>query len=194
VKGVFIMVLKVILGVVIVTIIGLVVMQIIDPNVGGKIFGTQETEDPNTTTEEEEDGKGSFTINGNVVNPGKYLLTADGAKMEDLINAAGGVNSNADDRCFYFEATITPNETYYISTKFDVTDVCGDDEIEKVNINIDDSEALQTISGLGSVIADAIVKYRNENGLYYTIESLMNVSGIGNSKFAQIKDYVILHE
>jgi competence protein ComEA len=188
------MVLKVILGVVIVTIIGLVVMQIIDPNVGGKIFGTQETEDPNTTTEEEEDGKGSFTINGNVVNPGKYLLTADGAKMEDLINAAGGVNSNADDRCFYLEATITPNEKYYISTKFDITDVCGDDEIEKVNINIDDSEALQTISGLGSVIADAIVKYRNENGLYYTIESLMNVSGIGNSKFAQIKDYVILHE
>lgn len=114
--------------------------------------------------------------------------------MSDLINAAGGVTSNADDRCYYLEAELTANETYYISAKFDVTDVCGDDEISKVNINIDDEEALQSISGIGSVISEAIVEYRETNGIYYTIESLKNVKGVGNSTFEKIKDYVILHE
>ena len=56
------------------------------------------------------------------------------------------------------------------------------------------SEELQKISGIGSVIADAIINYRTDNGLYYTLESLMDVQGIGNSKFTQIKNYVILHE
>ena len=53
---------------------------------------------------------------------------------------------------------------------------------------------MQTISGIGSVLGNAIVEYRESNGIFYTIEGLMNVPGIGNSKFTQIKDYVILHE
>lgn len=187
--------LKIILAVVVVTIIGIVVMQFVDPNMGNNIFSTQQTDDSNTTTySDDDDEKGAFTIKGNVVNPGKYLLTYEGTTMSDLINAAGGVTSNADDRCYYLEATLTPNETYYISTKFDVTDVCGDDEIKKVNVNADDSDALQTISGIGSVIGSSIVGYRESNGMFYTIESLKNVNGIGNSVFEKIKDYVILHE
>ena len=188
--------LKIILAVVVVTIIGLVVLQFVDPNMGNSIFNTQQSDDSNTTTYDgdEDDETGAFTIKGNVVNPGKYLLTLDGTTMQDLINAAGGVTSNADDRCYYLEATLTANESYYISSKLDVTDVCGDDEIKKVNINIDDAEALQGISGIGSAISEAIVEYRETNGIYYTIETLKNVTGVGNSTFEKIKDYVILHE
>jgi competence protein ComEA helix-hairpin-helix repeat region len=183
--------LKIILGVVIATIIGLIIMQIIDPNIIGSIFNTSETTDTDDTST---DGTGSFSITGYVVNPGKYNLTIEGASMEDLINSAGGATSNADDRCYYLDATILENESYYIPTKYDVTNVCGSDEIEKVNINSDNSSKLQEISGIGSVIADAIIDYRETNGLFYTLEGLLNVSGIGNSKFTQIKDYVILHE
>lgn len=186
--------LKIILGVVIVTIIGIIVMQFVDPNLSNSLFPTQETDDPNSIDYNDDEDKGAFTIKGNVVNPGKYLLNKDGAAMSDLINAAGGVTSNADDRCYYLEAKIEVEQSYYIPTKFDITDVCGDDEIKKVNINIDDSETLQTISGIGNVLSDAIVEYRDVNGLFYTIESLKNVKGVGNSKFEQIKDYVILHE
>ena len=188
--------LKIILAVVVVTIIGLVVMQFVDPNMGNSIFNTQQSDDSNTTsyTDEDDDEKGAFTIKGNVVNPGKYLLTMEGTTMSDLINAAGGVTSNADDRCYYLEATLTANETYYISNKFDVTDVCGDDVISKVNINVDEVETLQNISGIGSALSEAIVEYRNSNGMYYTIEAIKNVKGVGNSKFEQIKDYIILHE
>lgn len=187
--------LKIVLGVVIVTIIGLIVLQFVDPNINNNFFGTQQTDDPNKINgKEDDDEKGAFSIKGNVVNPGKYLLTMNDTTMSDLINAAGGVTSNADERCYYLEAKLEVNQTYYIPTKFDITDVCGDDEIKKVNINIDNADILQTISGIGNVLSDAIVEYRDVNGLFYTIEALKNVKGVGNSKFEQIKDYVILHE
>jgi len=188
------MTLKIILGVVIATIIGLVVLQFIDPNMSNSLFGTKSNDETNTTTVDEDDTTASFTINGYVVNPGKYLLTFEGATMEDLINAAGGVTKEADERCYYLEASIEKDENYYIPTKYDVSNICGSDEITKVNVNTDNEEALQTISGIGSTIAEAIVNYRSINGNFYTLESLLNVTGIGNSKFTQIKNYVILHE
>jgi len=188
------MTLKIILGVVLATIIGLVVFQFIDPNLSSSLFGTKDSTDDNTTTIDEDEDTFSFTIDGYVVNPGKYLLKMEEPTLEDLISAAGGVTSDADKRCYYLEAAIKENETYYIPTKFDVTNVCGSDIIEKVNVNSDSSEELQQISGIGSVIADAIINYRTDNGLFYTLESLMEVQGIGNSKFTQIKNFVILHE
>lgn len=181
------------MGVIVATFIGLIALQFIDPNMSNNLFGTKETNEKNELVEE--DGEtGSFSINGSVVNPGTYKLKMDGVTMEDLITASGGTNSSADNRCFYLDSKIKNNESYYIPTRYDATDVCGNDELKKVNVNADSVDVLQTISGIGTVLADSIVKYRETNGLYYTIESLMNVSGIGNSKFSQIKDYVILHE
>ena len=64
--------------------------------------------------------------------------------------------------------------------------------IVKVNINSDDEEGLQTVKGIGSTVARAIVNYRKTNGEYKRIEDLKNVSGIGNATFEKIKDYVRL--
>ena len=181
---------KVLIAVVIVTIVGLVVMQFIDPKSSTSIFNRN---DKNTTFYDEDTG--SFTIQGYVINPGTYLLSIkDSPTMGDLINAAGGLSSNADDRCFYVTASLTEGETYYVPTKFDANDICGDVTIPKVNVNSDNEEKLQTISGIGAALATSIVDYRSSNGSFYTLEALKKVSGIGNSKFAQIKDYVILHD
>jgi len=188
------MTLKIILGVVIATIIGLVVLQFIDPNLSNSLFGTKSTDSTNTTTIDDDETTASFSVNGYVVNPGKYLLTFEGVTMENLLNAAGGVTKEADERCYYLEAGIEKNASYYIPTKYDVSNICGSDELTKVNVNTDNATILQTISGIGSTIADAIVNYRSINGNFYTLEGLLNVTGIGNSKFTQIKNYVILHE
>jgi len=64
--------------------------------------------------------------------------------------------------------------------------------IVKVNINADDAEGLQTVKGIGSTVAKAIVSYRETNGEYHRIEDLKKVSGIGNATFEKIKDYVRL--
>lgn len=61
-----------------------------------------------------------------------------------------------------------------------------------VNINTASVTELQTLSGIGLSKAEAIIKYRNTNGLFKTIEELKNVSGIGDSTFENIKNYITI--
>ncbi len=63
------------------------------------------------------------------------------------------------------------------------------DNNKLININNASKEELLTISGIGESKADAIIKYRNENK-FNSIEDIKNVSGIGESLFAKIKDYI----
>ena len=60
----------------------------------------------------------------------------------------------------------------------------------KVNINTASKELLMTLSGIGESKAEQIIKYRNEIGLFKTIEDIKNVSGIGDSAFEKIKDSI----
>lgn len=58
-----------------------------------------------------------------------------------------------------------------------------------VNINTASKEELMSVSGIGASKADAIIVYRSESK-FNTIEDIKNVSGIGESLFAKIKDYI----
>ena len=60
----------------------------------------------------------------------------------------------------------------------------------KISINSASKEELMTLNGIGESKADAIINYRNENGLFKTIEDLKNVSGVGNSVFEKIKNNI----
>lgn len=57
----------------------------------------------------------------------------------------------------------------------------------KLDINTATQQQLQMLPGIGEVLAQRIIAYREENGDFGTIEELMNVSGIGETKFAAIK-------
>ena len=47
-----------------------------------------------------------------------------------------------------------------------------------------------TVEGIGESKADSIIKYREENGNFKTIEDIKNVSGIGELLFEKIKNYI----
>ena len=49
-----------------------------------------------------------------------------------------------------------------------------------------------TLSGIGEAKADAIIAYRNQNGLFTKLEDLINVSGISENVFNKIKDAIEL--
>lgn len=63
---------------------------------------------------------------------------------------------------------------------------------EKININTAIEEELETLSGIGDSKAKAIIQYRNENGLFKSIEDLVKVSGISETIFSKIKENITI--
>lgn len=61
-----------------------------------------------------------------------------------------------------------------------------------VNINTAGVEELMELDGIGEVIAQRIIDYRNEHGKFTSIEEIKNVSGIGDTKFEKIKDRICI--
>ena len=59
-----------------------------------------------------------------------------------------------------------------------------------MNINTASKESLMTLSGIGESKAEKIIEYRNTNGNFKNIEELKNVKGIGDAIYAKIKDKI----
>lgn len=177
---------KVIILGLIATIVLLATFSILD---SGTVAGVDVV--GNTTSAAE--GTVSVTISGEVVYPGTYLVE-EGATLSDLIDAASGETSNADDRCYNLDYEIEEGMTFYIAPIYDNSDVCAVTPIDKVNINEDDKSTLMTVSSIGSVIASNIISYREDEGEFLALEEIKNVSGIGNATFEKIKDYIMLKD
>lgn len=176
---------KILIGVVVATIAVIGVFLVLDPRVGITSTGT---------TDVTETAKNTFTVSveGAVYKPGSYTME-ENATMDDLINAAGGTTSVVDERAYYSEALLVNGMSYFIASRYDTTDLCNNTELTKVNINNDDAQTLATISGFTSTIANSIVTYRTDNGLFSTIEQLQEVYGIGSATYKKVRNYVILH-
>lgn len=84
-------------------------------------------------------------------------------------------------------STIVSNET---TNEVSDNMVNEADKIQIVNINTASKEELTTISGIGESKAKSIIDYREEHGNFKDIEDIQNVSGIGATVYAKIKDYI----
>lgn len=71
-------------------------------------------------------------------------------------------------------------------------DSSSEEESSIISINTATKEELMTLTGIGEKKADDIIKYREENGEFTSIEDIKNVKGIGDSLFEKIKDYITL--
>ncbi|NLB48437.1 MAG: hypothetical protein GX813_01100 [Erysipelotrichia bacterium] len=177
---------KILIGVIVAAFVVIVGFMIIDPDL----------EQPNNLQNSLSimtSGNGyKYTIEGEVNIAGTYVLSEE-ITMADLIEAAGGATANADDLAYFPAAVLKNNSSYYISGKFDANDICSTTPIVKVNINEDNAETLMSVSGITTSIATSLVSYRTGNGLYNTLEDVMNVYGIGNATYNKIRSYIILH-
>jgi competence protein ComEA len=59
-----------------------------------------------------------------------------------------------------------------------------------VNVNTATAEELETLPGIGEVLAQRIIDHRETHGPFDAVEDLLDVSGIGESRLADIRDQV----
>lgn len=72
------------------------------------------------------------------------------------------------------------------------TNTSSSNTSSKININKATKEELMTLSGIGEAKAIAIIKYREDNNGFKDISEIMNISGIGESIYNKIKDYITI--
>ena len=60
----------------------------------------------------------------------------------------------------------------------------------RIDLNTADAAQLKTLPGIGDVLAERIIAYREEHGGFSTVEEIMNVKGIASGKFADLQDKI----
>lgn len=80
-----------------------------------------------------------------------------------------------------------------VNTAADEKDVEGKTEdADLVDINTADQAELESLPGIGTARAQAILDYRSVHGPFDSIEELLEVEGIGEKLLEKIQDYVII--
>ena len=67
-------------------------------------------------------------------------------------------------------------------------------EQPRVNLNTATAEDLEELPGIGPKLAERILVWREENGGFLSVEQLMDINGIAEGKFEEIKDFVFVEE
>ncbi len=116
---------------------------------------------------------GMINIDGAVTNPGFYPFTG-GDTLDDLVRAAGGVTASANS----------------IELALHVSAPGQEHEPQKVDINRAEIWLLEALPGIGETLAQRIVDFRQQNGLFLNSGEIVKVEGIGASTYDQIKDLI----
>ncbi len=147
-------------------------------------------------------------VDGAVVHPGVYELRSESCRVRDAVTAAGGLAADADTTRVNLAAPIADGEKVYVPHEGDETvptavsprssaastgdahDAQGAASSTRVDINRASIEELQELPGIGEVTAAAIIEERETHGPFSPPEDVMRVSGIGEKKYAKLKDRI----
>ena len=152
---------------------------------------------PSTSTNTEAPGF-LLHIAGAVKNPGLVRLRPD-ARIADAIEAAGGFADSADPDSLNLASPVSDGMKLYVPRRGETARIylpatpgkAGENDSNvKININTAGIAELIRLDGIGESTAKKIIAYREENGKFQKTEDLLQVSGIGNSKYNNIQDRI----
>ena len=90
--------------------------------------------------------------------------------------------------------TVQPIKTEYIAPSAETNIQSVSTASGKININTASSVILETLPGIGPVLASRIVEYRSENGPFSSIEELSKVEGIGSKTLLDILNLITVED
>lgn len=139
-------------------------------------------------------------ISGAVKKPGLVYLKA-GARIADAIDAAGGVTEISDMSNINLAAYVYDGMKIHIPCLGETpliilaatpgySDESNNTTNIKININTAGISELTRLDGIGESTAKKIIAYREEIGAFKDIKDILQVSGIGDAKFNNIKDQI----
>lgn len=131
-------------------------------------------------------------VSGEVAAAGLVEVGED-ARVADVIAAAGGVTAEADLSRVNLAESVMDGQQVVIPSSTDRSpqpvEQAGD---RRIRINDADAASLESLPGVGPVLAGTIVSHRSEFGPFLTVEDLLEVPGIGEQKLASLRDLVIV--
>ena len=135
-------------------------------------------------------------VTGSVASPGVYELP-EGARVVDAVEEAGGAKRGAELGALNLAAVLVDGQQIVVPRAGGVpapgatsSAVPGAPGSTLVNINAATPEELETLPGIGEVLAASIVQHREEHGPFTSVEQLLDVSGIGEVTLEEIRDLV----
>ncbi len=133
----------------------------------------------------------SFDVHvaGQVVSPG-VVTVAEGSIVADAVAAAGGLLAGANTDAINLAAPVIDGQQIVVpGTEGTTAGPTGDGP---VRLNSANAGELEELDGVGPVLAERIVAYREANGPFTVAEDLLLVPGIGEAKLAAIRDQVVV--
>ncbi len=150
-------------------------------------------------------------VTGAVVRPDVYALS-ENARLVDAVQAAGGLRPDADQAALNLAAPLRDGTRVHVPAVGTAPEpppqatgagVAGEPAVEAVrelpqtggpiDLNTASTTELESLPGIGPVLAQRIVDDREANGPYTSVDDLLRVSGIGPAILEKLRPYATVH-
>lgn len=137
-------------------------------------------------------------VSGKVREPGVHRLPA-GSRVTDALRAAGGLRSGTNTEGLNLARFLVDGEQVVVGgpTPAAVPGATGATGTgvaaapgAPVSLNTATADQLNTLPGVGPVLAQHIIDYRTQHGGFRSVDELRQVNGIGDRRFADLRDLV----